>query len=78
MVARAVLRTPMRRADDLIRMRVPESRVSPPQASPAPPPGPRERLQAALLQRMLEAQQEQAEQLAREAQGKGTVLDIRV
>lgn len=78
MVARRALRRSGTRADNLIRMRVSDSRTQPVQAPTQPAPNAADQLRAALLRRLLEAQQEQADQLTREAEGKGTILDIRV
>lgn len=78
MVARRALRLGAPTTDNRIRMRVSETRIAPAQPAATPGPNAADQLRAALLRRLLEAQQEQAQQIAREVEGKGTVLDIRV
>lgn len=77
-VARRALLSRPPATDIQIAMRVSEPRIAPIQAPAPSGVNAADQLRAALLRRLLEAQQEQAEQIAREVEGKGTVLDIRV
>ena len=59
-------------------MRVDPPRSQPVASQPERVDALREKLQLALLKKSLEAQQESAAEILRQAEGKGSVIDIRV